>query len=100
MFEIEMPQSATIESWRGVRCKIMLLVRIKGRREGGREGGRKGRVTLEIWRGFRCKIMLLVRREGGREGGEEGVPILTPQGDSEKKEGEGVKTTGGKENTD
>lgn len=27
MFEVEMPESATIEAWRGVRCKIMLLVR-------------------------------------------------------------------------
>lgn len=27
MFEIDMPESATMEAWRGVTAKIMLLVR-------------------------------------------------------------------------
>lgn len=27
MFEVDMPESATIEAWRGVTAKIMLLVR-------------------------------------------------------------------------
>jgi hypothetical protein len=45
VFEVAMPESATIESWRGVTAKIMLLVRKggKGKEKSGGGGGRRHR---------------------------------------------------------